>query len=249
MAGHSKWANTKHRKAAVDAKRGKLFTRLLKEVAVAARMGGGDPAGNPRLRTAVDDARSKNVPNDNIERAIKRGTGELEGVDYEEITYEGYGPGGVAILVEAMTDNKNRTVGELRHTFSRYGGNLGETNCVAWMFDRKGLFAFAPDSMDEEAFMELALELEVDDVTIDEDGYSILTSFEDYNRVRDALAEREGIEPTVKQVAMIPQTEVAVEAGEAGTLLKLLEALEDNDDTQNVWANCDIDESVLESVN
>lgn len=245
MAGHSKWANTKHRKAAVDAKRGKLFTKILREVTVAARMGGGDPDGNPRLRSAIQDARSNNVPNDNIERAIKKGTGELEGASYEEVSYEGYGPGGVAVLVEAMTDNKNRTVSEIRHLFSKHGGNLGENGCVAWMFDRRGSFFIERSSIDEEAFMELALELGAEDFVIDEDGYQLYTAPEDYMAVREALEAREELEVSVKQLAMIPQSQVHVEE-EAPAVLRLMDALEDHDDVQHVWSNFDIDAEVLE---
>ena len=190
MAGHSKWANIKHRKARQDAKRGKIFTRVIKEITIAARMGGGDPDGNPRLRSAIADARSNNVPMDNIERAIKRGTGEMEGVNYEELTYEGYGPAGVAILIEAMTDNKNRTVGELRHLLSKHGGNMGENGCVAWMFDRRGHFAMEESQMDEESFMELALELGVEDFESEDGVYTLYTAPEDYQRVRDELENR-----------------------------------------------------------
>jgi YebC/PmpR family DNA-binding regulatory protein len=245
MAGHSKWANIKHRKARQDAKRGKIFTRVIKEVTIASRMGGGDPDGNPRLRAAIAEAKSHNVPMDNIDRAIKRGTGEMEGVNYEELTYEGYGPGGVAILVEAMTDNKNRTVGELRHLLSKHGGNMGENGCVSWMFDRKGHFAIEGTQIDEETFMELALELEAEDFESDQDAYTIYSAPEDYQRIRDALEEREDLEVAVKEVAMIPQNLIKVEGGDARKVIILMEALEDHDDIQNVWANFDIDEEIL----
>lgn len=244
MAGHSKWANIKHRKAAMDAKRGKLFTRLLREVTVAAREGGGDPDANPRLRNAISDARGSNVPNDNIERAIKKGTGELEGASYEEVVLEGYGPSGVAILIEAMTDNRNRTVSDIRHLFSKHGGNLGESGCVAWMFDRRGYFSVSADAMGEEEFMELALDLGVDDIAIEEGRYEMYATPEDYLEIKEALEARE-VPLEVKQLAMIPQSSVAVDDGKAPQVLQLTEALEDHDDVQNVWANFDIDENVL----
>lgn len=244
MAGHSKWANIQHRKAAVDKKRAKRWTRILREVTVSARLGGGDPDANPRLRSAIDDAKSDNVPNDTIERAVKKGTGELEGASYEEITYEGYGPGGVAIIVETMTDNKNRTVAELRHLFSRFGGSLGETNSVAWMFDRRGLFEIEGDAMDEEEAMELALEVGVDDLDTEGETYELYTSFEDYVTVREELEKRE-VPLTTKKLAMIPQSNVEVEGEDAAQALKLLDALEDYDDSQNVWANLSVDEDAL----
>ncbi|HEX2251840.1 MAG TPA: YebC/PmpR family DNA-binding transcriptional regulator [Thermoanaerobaculia bacterium] len=246
MAGHSKWAGIKHKKALIDKKRAKRWTKLVREVTVAARLGGGDPAANPRLRSAVLDARSDNVPNDTIERAILKGTGELEGAAYEEITYEGYGPGGVAVLIEAMTDNRNRTVAELRHVFSRHGGSLGETNSVSWMFDRRGYFAIPKEAMDEEKVMELALELGVDDISTEGDEHELYTSFEDYARVREALEGRE-VPLTAKELAMIPQTSMDVEGEQAARAMRLLEALEDLDDVQNVWANLSVDEATLAS--
>ncbi|RMH18447.1 MAG: YebC/PmpR family DNA-binding transcriptional regulator [Acidobacteria bacterium] len=246
MSGHSKWSTIKRKKAAADAKRGKVFTKLLREVTVAARLGGGDVAANPRLRAAVQDARANNVPNDNIERAIAKGTGELEGVSLEEVTYEGYGPGGVAVLVEAMTDNRNRTVSEVRHVFNKYGGNLGENGCVAWMFDQRGYFAIEPEAMDEEAFVELALELGVEDLATGDDLYELFTSPADYNATKEALAER-GIPVAVGQLSMIPQSTVRVEGDKLRQLLRLLEALEDLDDVQNVWANFDADDQALAS--
>jgi len=244
MAGHSKWANIQHRKAAVDKKRAKRWTRILREVTVSARLGGGDPDANPRLRSAMDDAKSDNVPNDTIDRAIKKGTGELEGASYDEITYEGYGPGGVAIIVETMTDNKNRTVAELRHLFSRFGGSLGETNSVAWMFDRRGLFELEPGAMDEEEAMELALEIGVDDLDTEGDAIELYTSFEDYAGVREELERRE-IPMATKKLAMVPQSNVEVGGEEASQALALLDALEDYDDSQNVWANLTVDEESL----
>ena len=244
MAGHSKWANVKHRKAAMDAKRGKLFTRVLREITVAARLGGGDPEANPRLRNAIADARSNNVPNDNIDRAVKKGTGELEGGSLEEIALEGYGPGGVAVLVEAVTDNRNRTVSDVRHLFSRYGGNLGESGCVAWMFDRRGFFTLDKEGLGEEELMELALELGVEDFSVEEDQYELYTSVDDFIRVKEEL-DRRDVKVEVHQLAMIPQSYVDVGEEKAPQLLRLLEALEDHDDTQNVWANFDIDDSLL----
>jgi YebC/PmpR family DNA-binding regulatory protein len=244
MSGHSKWSTIKHKKAVTDARRGKLFTRLLREITVSARLGGGDPKANPRLRAAVADARSSSVPNDTIDRAIKKGTGELEGESYEEVTYEGYGPGGVAVLVEGVTDNRNRTASEVRHLFARNGGSLGENGCVSWMFTRRGYFAIDRESMDEERFMDLALELGAQDVAIEEDRYEIYTSMEDFAAVQDELERRE-VPVAAKELAMIPQSTVEVPPDRAAQVIRLLEALEDQDDVQKVWANFDIDEKVL----
>lgn len=238
MSGHSKWASIKRKKAVTDARRGQLWTRLLKEVTVAARLGGGDPDGNPRLRVAVQEAKGANVPNDNIDRAIKRGTGNLEGVSYEEVSYEGYGPGGAAILVEAVTDNRNRTVAEIRHAFSRNGGNLGESGCVAWMFDKRGYLAFERDAMTEERFMELALELDADDLSSTEDGYEIFTAPESYLEAREAIAAHD-LEPAASEVSMIPKSYVEIADEHVPRVLRLIEALEDLDDVQNVWSNVD----------
>jgi len=246
MSGHSKWSTIKRKKAAVDAKRGKVFTKILREVTVSARLGGSDIDGNPRLRAAVQEARANNVPSDNIDRAIKKGTGELEGVNYEEITYEGYGPGGVALLVDVMTDNRNRTVGEVRHVFTKYGGNLGQDGCVGWMFEKRGYFLIEPDSMDEEAFMELALELEVDDVATGEDGYEIFTSVADYVTVKDALEGRE-VAVAVAQLAMMPSNQVEPPEEKVSSVLRMVEALEDLDDVQNVWMNAQIADDLLEA--
>ncbi len=243
MAGHSKWAGIKHKKAAIDAKRARRWTKLVREVIVSARLGGGDPEFNPRLRSAVSDAKADNVPNDTIDRAIKKGTGELEGETYEEITYEGYGPGGVAVMVEAMTDNRNRTVAELRHLFSRHGGNLGENGCVAWMFDRRGYFAVESGALGEEELMELALDLGVDDIASSDEVHELYTGPEDYAQVRQALEER-GVPLAAKELAMVPQT--SVELGDnASSVLRLVEALEDHDDVQHVWANFEVDEAAL----
>ena len=244
MAGHSKWAQIKRKKAVTDARRGQLWTKLLKEVTVAARMGGGDPAGNARLRTAIQDAKASNVPNDNIDRAVKRGTGELEGVSYDEIVYEGYGPGGVAILVETLTDNRNRTVAELRHIFSKNGGNLGDSGCVAWMFQKRGLFAIENSSMSEEEFMDLALELDVADISIEDDTFEIYTEPDEFASIREQLEEREA--PLVaKQLAMLPTNQIEVGGDNAPSVLRLMESLEEHDDVQSVWSNFDIDASVL----
>ena len=246
MSGHSKWATIKHKKAATDARRGKLFSKLLKEITVAARVGGGDPKGNPRLRAAILEARSNSVPNDNIERAVKKGTGEIAAEVYEEVIYEGYGPAGVAILVDAATDNRNRTTGEVRHLFARNGGNLGEAGCVAWMFHRRGYFALGKDVLDEEKFMELALELGADDVAIEEEVYEIYTSMEAFIATQEEL-ERRGIPTLVKELAMVPQTHIDIPPDKVGQVLRLMEALEDHDDVQKVWANVNIDEKVLEA--
>lgn len=244
MAGHSKWAQIKRKKAVTDARRGQLWTKLLKEITVAARIGGGDPMGNARLRTAVQDAKSSNVPNDNIERAIKRGTGELEGISYDEVSYEGYGPGGVAVYVETLTDNRNRTVADLRHIFSKSGGNLGDSGCVAWMFQKQGFFAIDKSSMSEEAFMELALDLEVDDISIEEEAYELFTEPDAFAAVREQLEERE-VSLIAKELAMLPTNQVDVDAENAPAVLRLMESLEEHDDVQHVWSNLDIDASLL----
>ena len=248
MAGHSKWSQIKHKKAATDAKRSKVFTRILKEITVAARLGGGDPAGNPRLRNAISDARSQNVPNDNIERAIKKGTGELEGVSYDEISYEGYGPGGVAVLVETVTDNRNRTVSEVRHLFSKHGGNLGENGCVAWMFEKRGFFVIDPGDLDEESLMEIAVDLDAVDFSIEPDGFQLYVAPESYETARETLAQRDDLEVLVQELAMVPASQVAVDAEAAPQVLRLMEALEAHDDVQNVWANFEIDERLLAEV-
>jgi len=245
MSGHSKWSSIKHKKAAKDAKRGKLFTKLIKEITVAARQGGGDINGNPRLRTAVLTAKANSMPNDNIDRAIKKGTGEIEGAAYEEVQYEGYGPGGTAILVQVLTDNKNRTVQEIRHLFTRYGGNLGENGCVAWMFDKKGLITVDKAQVDEDRLFGLALDAGAEDVR-DEDGtFEVLTSPEDFEKVRDAL-ERDKIAMTTAQVTMMPKSTVTVDEKHAEQILKLTEELEDHDDVQSVSANFNIPTEILE---
>jgi YebC/PmpR family DNA-binding regulatory protein len=238
MSGHSKWSTIKHRKAATDAKRGKLFTKVLREITVSARLGGGDPKSNPRLRSALLEARSSSVPGDTIDRAIKKGTGELEGEAYEEVIYEGYGPGGIAILVEGTTDNRNRTTAEVRHLFTRHGGNLGDSGSVSWMFKRRGYFAVERSAMDEERFMELALDLGADDIAIEADHYEILTPLEEFAAVQDEL-ERRGVPVAVKELAMIPQTSMPLPADRVAQVVRLMEALEDCDDVQHVWANLD----------
>ncbi|HEY7461702.1 MAG TPA: YebC/PmpR family DNA-binding transcriptional regulator [Gemmatimonadota bacterium] len=245
MSGHSKWSTIKRKKAVVDAKRGRVFTRLIKEVTVAAREGGGDPESNPRLRTAIDNAKAENMPADNIEKAIRRGTGELPGVTYEEVTYEGFGPGGVAILVTALTDNKNRTVAELRHLFTKQGGNLGAPNSVAWMFDRKGQITIDASAHDEETLLLEAAEAGAEDVVAEEDVLKVITSFADFHPVQQRLHAR-GVQFRGAELVMVPKSTVAVEEKEAERLLKLLEVLEDHDDVQNIAANFDIDEAVLQ---
>ncbi|MFL6194757.1 MAG: YebC/PmpR family DNA-binding transcriptional regulator [Thermoanaerobaculia bacterium] len=246
MSGHSKWATIKHKKATTDLRRGKLFSKILKEITVAARLGGGDPKGNARLRSAVLEARSNSVPADNIERAIKKGTGELESEVYEEVIYEGYAPAGVAILVEAATDNRNRTAGEIRHTFARNGGNLGEAGCVSWMFHRRGYFAIEKAAMDEEKFIELALELGAEDMAIEEEVYEIYTLMEEFITTHEEL-ERRGVPMAAKELAMVPQTTVDVPRDKVNQVLRLVEALEDHDDVQKVWANLNVDQNVLEA--
>ena len=244
MSGHSKWHTIKHKKGATDAKRGKIFTKLIKEITVAARSGGGDEAANARLRKAVSDAKAANMPNETIDRAIKRGTGDLEGVNYEEITYEGYGIGGVAILIETMTDNRNRTVAELRHLFSKNGGNLGEAGSVAWIFDKKGYIVVDKKAKSEEELFEIALEAGADDMQDDGDSFEILTAPESFEAVSEAVKSA-GIEPQAAEVSMIPQNYIHLEGTEAAQMLKLYEAIEDHDDVQNVYANFDIDESEM----
>ena len=243
MSGHNKWSTIKHKKGAADAKRGKIFTKLIKEISVAAKLGGGDPAGNPRLRTAVDKAKEENMPKDNIERAIKKGTGGMEGVNYEEITYEGYGPGGVAVLVEVMTDNRNRTVSDVRSIFTKCNGNMGETGCVSWIFDKKGLIVFPKDT-DLEKLFEIALEAGADDVSEEEEQIEVVTDPATFIDVRTAL-EKAGFKYDSAEVTMIPQTMVKLEGKQAESMLKMMDRLEDNDDVQNVYANFDIPDKVM----
>ncbi|MDI1471081.1 MAG: YebC/PmpR family DNA-binding transcriptional regulator [Thermodesulfovibrio sp.] len=241
MAGHSKWAQIKHKKAQVDAKKGKIFTKLVKEISVAARLGGGDPEKNPRLRVAIEKAREVNMPMDNIKRAIMKGTGELAGTAYEEVTYEGYGPGGVALLIEAMTDNKNRTVSEIRHLLSKHGGSLGESGCVSWIFEKKGYILVDKKSVDEDALLSIVLDAGVEDVKNDpkEDNYEIIVSPEQLKDVKEVL-QKAGINISLAEVTMLPKNYVSVEGEDAEKMLKLMDALEDHDDIQNVYANFDI---------
>ena len=244
MSGHNKWSTIKHKKGAADAKRGKMFSKLIKEITIAARMGGGDVDGNPRLRTAVNTARTANMPKENIDRAIKRGTGELEGVTYEEITYEGYGPGGVAVIVEALTDNRNRTVAEVRHIFDKYNGNLGESGCVAWMFDKKGVIVVAAKGLTEDEVMELALEAGAQDVSSDGQTFEITTEPADFETVRKAVEDKQW-KVELAETSMIPQTTVKLEGKKAEQMLKMMDALDDNDDMQKVFANFDISEDEM----
>ncbi len=242
MSGHSKWHSIKHKKGATDAKRGKLFTKFIKEITVAARTGGGDPDANARLRKAILDAKAGNMPNDTIDRAVRRGTGAEEGVNYEEITYEGYGPGGVALLIEAVTDNRNRTVAEIRHMFSKNGGNLGEAGSVGWLFEKKGYIVVEKAAKPEEELFEIAIDAGADDVRDDEDNFEIITSPENFEGVQSAIKSA-GIEPQMAEVSMVPQTYVKLEGSSAQTMLRLMEAIEDHDDVQKVYANFDIDEA------
>ncbi len=246
MSGHNKWSTIKHKKGAADAKRGKIFTKLIKEITVAAKLGGGDPNGNPRLRTAVDKAKAENMPKDNIDRAIKKGTGELEGVTYEEIVYEGYGPNGVAVLVEVMTDNRNRTVSEVRSIFTKCNGNMGEAGCVAWMFDKRGLLVF-PKSIDFDKLFEAAIEAGADDVTDEDEQFEVMTDPANFIEVREAL-EKAGFKPESAEVTMIPQTQIKLEGKAAESMLKMMDRLEDNDDVQNVYANFDISDEEMEKM-
>ncbi|REJ37231.1 MAG: YebC/PmpR family DNA-binding transcriptional regulator [Bacillota bacterium] len=248
MAGHSKWANIKHKKEKEDARRGKLFTKLSRQITVAAREGGPDPAANARLRLAIEKARAVNMPMENIERAIKRGTGELEGANYEELIYEGYGPGGVAIMLEIMTDNRNRTASEVRHLFSRYGGNLGETGCVAWMFERRGLITIDRRSVqDEDALLLAAAEAGADDVKSNDDQFEVYTDPDVLEQAKDYLAQA-GYTIASAGLTMVPKTSVQVVGEDAARLMKLLDALEEHDDVQEVYANFDVPDEVLQAL-
>jgi len=246
MSGHSKWSTIKHKKGAADAKRGKIFTRILKEMTVAARMGGGDPFGNPRLRAAIAEAKANNMPKDNIERAIKRGTGEIEGVTYEELTYEGYGPGGVALMVETMTDNTNRTTPEIRHIFEKNGGNLGTPGSVRFQFERKGYFAVEKSAVGEDKLMEVVLEAGADDLqTDDPEAFEIFTSPENFEQVRQAL-EKNNIPTVEAKLGQMPQNYIKIDEGKSKSMMRLMEMLDDHDDVQNVWTNFDIPEEMME---
>ena len=246
MSGHSKWSSIKHRKAAVDAKRGKLFSKLIKEITVAARIAGADTQINPRLRAAVLVAKSKNVPNDTIEKAILRGIGELDGVDYEEIVYEGYGPGGIAIMIDVVTDNRNRAIADIRHILSRHGGNMGEPGCVSWLFDKRGWMIIEKGSIDEDELFMVALDSGADDLTVQDEHLEIITSPENFEAVREAV-EVSGATILEAELTMLPQSTVKSEGKEAQRMLRLMEALEDSDDVQKVYANFDIADDILEA--
>ena len=248
MSGHSKWSSIKHKKGATDAKRGKIFSKLIKEITVAARMGGsGDPAANPRLRTAIAAAKAENMPKDNMERAIKKGTGELEGVNYEESVYEGYGPGGAAVLVESLTDNKNRAVADIRHIFGKNGGNLGENGCVAWMFDKKGYMNVDKTDMDEDALMEIALEAGAEDIREDNGTFEVITDPGDFEAVRNALDEGT-VKYSAAEVTMLPQSTTALQGKDAELMIRLMEALDDCEDVQKVYTNADIPEELVDNL-
>jgi len=246
MSGHSKWHTIKHKKGAADARRGKVFTRLIKELTVAARAAGGDPDMNPRLRTVIAEAKSHNMPAENIKRAIRRGTGEEAGVSYDEVTYEGYGPGGAALLVETLTDNRNRTVGEIRHLLSKYGGNLGEANSVAWMFEKKGQVTLSKDKADEEALMSAVLDAGADDMRDDGSAWEIVSP-PDAHQAVVAAVKALGIEPDSAEIAMLPQNYIKLEGRTAQQMLKLMDALEEHDDTKHVWSNFDVEEKEIEA--
>jgi YebC/PmpR family DNA-binding regulatory protein len=247
MSGHSKWSSIKHKKSAVDAKRGKIFSKLIKEITVAARMGGGDPDANPRLRTAIQAAKNENMPKDNIERAVKKGTGELEGVNYEESIYEGYGPGGAAILIESLSDNKNRAVADIRHIFSKQGGSLGENGCVAWMFEKKGYINVDKKDVDEDALMEVSIESGADDVRDEDDSFEVITAPEDFEMVKSAI-ESAAIPYILAEITMLPQSTTNLEGKEAEQMVRLMEALEDCDDVQKVYTNADIPDEIVNSL-
>ncbi|MDY6970801.1 MAG: YebC/PmpR family DNA-binding transcriptional regulator [Thermodesulfobacteriota bacterium] len=247
MSGHSKWSSIKHKKGATDAKRGKVFSRLIKEITVAARLGGGDPNGNPRLRSAIAAAKAENMPKENIERGIKKGTGELEGVSYEEVNYEGYGPGGVAVLVDCLTDNKNRAVADVKHLFERHGGRLGEPGCVAYMFEQKGMIVFDKENVDEEQLLNLTLEAGAEDIREEETGFEVITDVSAFESVKDAI-DGAGLSYNLAEITMIPKTTVEVEAKKVHQMLNLMQALEDVDDVSHVYANFDIPDEVLEAL-
>lgn len=247
MSGHSKWSSIKHKKGRMDAQRGKIFTKLIKEITVAARAGGGDPGANPRLRTAVQSAKDANMPAENIDRAIKKGTGELPGVKYEEFMYEGYGPNGVAILVETLSDNKNRTTADIRHIFGKYNGRLGEAGCVAWIFEQRGLILVDQEKCDEDTLLSVALDAGADDVKSEDGTFEVITTPSDFEKVRQAIADG-GVEYIQAELTKIPQSLVKLDGSEAQKTLRLVEALEDHDDVQKVHANFDIDESIMETM-
>jgi YebC/PmpR family DNA-binding regulatory protein len=248
MSGHSKWSTIKRKKGAVDAKKGKAFTKIIKEITISARTGGGDPEGNPRLRQAILAAKAENMPKDNIEKAIKKGTGELEGAAaFEETVYEGYGPGGVALLVETVTDNKKRTVSEIRHILSKHGGNLGENGCVSWMFEKKGSIVFDKNNVSEDTLMDLVLESGAEDIVEQESEYHVITDPNSFEDVMAAIDEA-GLEYIMAGISMVPQTTITLDGQTAGQILKLMDKLEDNDDVQNVYANFDIPDEIMEGL-
>jgi len=247
MSGHSKWSTIKHKKGAADKKRAKIFTKLIKEITVAARMGGGDPMANPRLRHAIDSAKAQNMPKDNVDRAIKKGTGDMDGVNYEEIMYEGYGPGGVAVMVECLTDNKNRTIADVRYIFNKAGGNVGTDGCVAWMFDKKGVITISKENTDEDTLMEVALEAGAEDIKDEGDSFDVLTAPEEFDVVKDAI---DGAQITyeVAEISMVPQNTTAVSGKEAEQMIQFMEALDDCDDIQNFYTNADIPDEAFEAM-
>ncbi len=247
MSGHSKWSTIKHKKGAADKKRGKIFTKLIKEITVAARMGGGDPEANPRLRQALAAAKAQNMPKENFERAVKKGTGELEGVSYEEIVYEGYGPGGVAVLVECLTDNRNRTIADVRYMFSKAGGNVGTDGCVAWMFDKKGLVAVAKDAVDEDILMEVALDAGAEDIRDEGDVFEVITEPAEFEAVQEAV-DKAGIAYQMAEITMLPQTMTEVAGKEAEQMIRFMDALDDCDDVQKFYTNADIPDEAFEDM-
>ncbi|WP_020585224.1 YebC/PmpR family DNA-binding transcriptional regulator [Desulfobacter curvatus] len=247
MSGHSKWSTIKHKKGAADKKRAKVFTKLIKEITVAARMGGGDPGANPRLRRAIDSAKAQNMPKDNVDRAIKKGTGDMDGVNYEEIIYEGYGPGGVAVMVECLTDNKNRTIADVRYIFNKAGGNVGTDGCVAWMFDKKGVITISKENADEDTLMEVAIDAGAEDIKDEGDSFDVLTAPEDFDAVKDAIDGAE-IACEVAEISMVPQNTTAVSGKEAEQMIRFMEALDDNDDIQNFYTNADIPDEAFDAM-
>jgi YebC/PmpR family DNA-binding regulatory protein len=247
MSGHSKWSTIKHKKGAADKKRAKIFTKLIKEITVAARMGGGDPNANPRLRHAIDSAKAQNMPKDNVDRAIKKGTGDMDGVNYEEIIYEGYGPGGVAVMVECLTDNKNRTIADVRYIFNKAGGNVGTDGCVAWMFDKKGVISVTKENADEDTLMEVAIDAGAEDIKDEGDSFDVLTAPEDFDAVKDAIDGAQ-ISYEVAEISMVPQNTTAVSGKEAEQMIKFMEALDDCDDIQNFYTNADIPDEAFDAM-
>lgn len=247
MSGHSKWSTIKHKKGAADKKRAKVFTKLIKEITVAARMGGGDASANPRLRRAIDSAKAQNMPKDNVDRAIKKGTGDMDGVNYEEIIYEGYGPGGVAVMVECLTDNKNRTIADVRYIFNKAGGNVGTDGCVAWMFDKKGVITISKENADEDTLMEVALDAGAEDIKDEGDSFDVLTAPEDFDAVKDAIDGAE-IPCEVAEISMVPQNTTAVSGKDAEQMIRFMEALDDNDDIQNFYTNADIPDEAFDAM-